>query len=204
METQTSKGTLTPKKILLITGDFVEDSEVMVPYQILLMVGHTVHTISPGKKSGDSIKTAIHDREDDQTYTEKLGHNFQLNYDFDAVKEQDYDGLILPGGRCPEFLRLNERILNIIRYFVENNKPLAAVCHGIQLLTAAGGMKGRTLTCTWGVYPEVEMSGATLVKSKPTEVVVDGNLVTAPGKWAHPLWMAKFLDILGTAIISTK
>ena len=192
------------KKILLITSDFVEDSEVMVPYQLLTMVGHTVRTVCPKRKAGAIVKTAIHDREDDQTFTEKPGHNFKLNFDFDNVKEEDYDGLLLPGGRCPEYLRLNERVMQIVRYFLEKNRPIAAVCHGIQLLTAAGGIQGRTITCTWGVYTEVEMAGAILKKVAPTEAVVDGNIVTAPGKWAHPEWLAKFLEVIGTKFVAKK
>src|SRR6516162_7883718 len=144
-----------PKKILLLAGDFVEDYEVMVPFQALLMIGHVVHAVCPGKKAGQSVRTAVHDFEGDQTYTEKPGHNFTLNFSFDDVRPQDYDALILPGGRAPEYLRLNERVLALARYFAEAGKPIGAICHGIQVLTAAGVVKGRACTSYAAVAPEV-------------------------------------------------
>ena len=100
-----------PKKVLMIVGDFVEDYEAMVPFQILTMAGHTVHTVCPGKKAGGSVKTAIHDFEGDQTYSEKRGHNFAINADFDKVKPEDYDALFLPGegSRVPQAEREGAR-----------------------------------------------------------------------------------------------
>ena len=112
-----------PAKLLLLAGDFVEDYEIMVPFQALRMVGHTVHAVCPGKKKGDQVRTAIHDFEGDQTYTEKRGHNFQLNATFDEIDVAGYDGLIIPGGRAPEYLRLNARVLDIVRHFDKANKP---------------------------------------------------------------------------------
>src|ERR1019366_4394807 len=94
-------------KILLIAGDYVEDYEVMVPFQALQMVGHTVHAVCPDKKAGESVRTAIHDFEGDQTYSEKRGHNFTLNATFNEIRAQEYDALVLPGGRAPEKLRMN-------------------------------------------------------------------------------------------------
>src|SRR5213078_2125651 len=143
------------KSILMIVGDYVEDYEVMVPFQALLMVGHTVHSVCPGKKAGDRIRTAIHDFEGDQTYSEKPGHNFALNAAFAEVKADDYHALVIPGGRAPEYLRLNEQVLNLVRAFAASSKPIAALCHGIQVLTAAGVVRGRTLTAYPAVGPEV-------------------------------------------------
>src|SRR5256885_4460312 len=105
------------KSILMIVGDYVEDYEVMVPFQALLMVGHSVHAVCPGKKSGDVVPTCIHDFEGDQTYTEKRGHNFALNASFDQIKPEEYDALVIPGGRAPEYIRLNPRVIEIVRYF---------------------------------------------------------------------------------------
>src|SRR2546427_9869211 len=127
------------KKILMLVGDFVEDYEVMVPFQALLMVGHTVHAVCPNKKAGERVRTAVHDFEGDQTYSEKPGHNFTLNATFSEVKAADYDALWIPGGRAPEYLRLNEQVVQIVRHFAETNKPIAAICHATPLLAAGGG-----------------------------------------------------------------
>lgn len=150
-------------RLLLLAGDFVEDYEIMVPFQALQMVGHTVHAVCPGKKKGDQIRTAIHNFEGDQTYTEKRGHNFTLNATFDEIDPARYDGLVIPGGRAPEYLRLNPKVLDTIRHFAKANKPIAALCHGPQLLAAAGVIKGRKLNAYPACAPEVELAGGTYV-----------------------------------------
>ncbi|HPZ06788.1 MAG TPA: DJ-1/PfpI family protein [Candidatus Eremiobacteraeota bacterium] len=190
------------KKILMLTGDYVEDYEVMVPFQILTMVGHTVHTVCPGKKAGDVIRTAIHDFEGDQTYSEKRGHNFKINANFDEVNPEDYDGLVIPGGRAPEYIRLNERVLDIVRYFAKSNKPLASICHGQQVLVAAGVLEGKFCTAYPAVKPDILRAGAKWGEVNETfsNAYIDGNLVTAPAWPAHPEWMAKFLELLGSKI----
>ena len=188
------------KKILMLVGDFVEDYEVMVPFQALLMVGHRVDAVCPGKKAGDKVRTAVHDFEGDQTYSEKPGHNFALNASFDDVKEDHYDALVIPGGRAPEYLRLNERVLDIVRPFVSTNKPIAAICHGAQILAAAGVLSGRSCSAYPAVGPEVKAAGGRYAEIGLTEACVDGNLVTAPAWPAHPRWLSKFLDVLGTKI----
>lgn len=190
------------KKILLLAGDYVEDYEIMVPFQALLAVGHEVHAVCPGKKAGDTVKTAIHDFEGDQTYSEKPGHNFTLNADFDAVKTANYDALLIPGGRAPEYLRLNPRVLEIVREFDAAKKPIAAVCHGPQILVSAGILKGRTSTAYPAVKPDVEDAGSTWcpVNDGASNSCVDGNLVTAPAWPAHPAWIRDFLTLLGTKI----
>ncbi len=190
-----------PKKsILMLVGDYVEDYEVMVPFQALLMVGHTVHAVCPGKKSGESVRTAIHDFEGDQTYSEKRGHNFALNATFDQIKEQEYDALVLPGGRAPEYIRLNPRVLEIVRHFANTKKPIAAICHAAQILAAAGVLKGRQCSAYPAVGPDVTSAGGTFADIGITEAVADGNLVTAPAWPAHPAWLSKFLAVLGTRI----
>ena len=190
------------KKILMIVGDFVEDYEVMVPFQMLLMVGHDVHVVSPGKKPGETVATAIHDFEGHQTYSEKRGHNFMINTDFEAVDPAAYDGLVIPGGRSPEYLSLNERVLEIVRHFVKENKPLAALCHGPQVLVAAGVVKGRSCTAYPSVRPDLELGGASWVNVNETfsNAHVDGNLVTSPAWPAHPAFIREFLKVLGSTI----
>jgi protease I len=193
---------MSAKKILMLVGDFVEDYEVMVPFQMLTMVGHTVHVVCPGKKAGEKVRTAVHDFEGDQTYSEKPGHNFMLTATFDDVKPEDYDGLVIPGGRAPEYIRLNERVLSITRHFAEKKKPIASICHGQQVLVAAGVLAGKTCIAYPAVKPDVEQAGGKWGSINETfsNAVVDGNLVTAPAWPAHPEWMSKFLDLLGTKI----
>jgi protease I len=188
------------KKILMLVGDFVEDYEVMVPFQALLMVGHIVHAVCPGKKAGEKIRTAVHDFEGDQTYSEKPGHNFALNATFEEVKAEDYDALVIPGGRAPEYIRLNEALLNAVRHFAGANKPIAAICHGPQVLAAAGVIKGKTCTAYPAVGPDVKNAGGKWLDVPVDQACVDGNLVTAPAWPAHPEWLAKFLTVLGTKI----
>jgi protease I len=188
------------KKILMLVGDFVEDYEVMVPFQALQAVGHTVDAVCPAKHAGEKVRTAVHDFEGDQTYSEKPGHNFALNATFDAVNEQDYDALVVPGGRAPEYLRLNPRVLEIVRHFARSGKPIAAICHGPQLLAAAGVIDGKRVSAYPACAPEVELAGATFAAIGVDAAVTDGNLVTAPAWPAHPAWIAQFLAVLGTRV----
>ncbi|MEC4814539.1 MAG: DJ-1/PfpI family protein [Scytonema sp. PMC 1069.18] len=188
------------KKILMLVGDYVEDYEVMVPFQALQMVGHTVDAVCPDKKAGEKVRTAIHDFEGDQTYSEKPGHNFTLNADFAEVEVGNYDALVIPGGRAPEYIRLNSKVLDITRHFAEANKPIAAICHGLQLLAAADVLQGKSCTAYPACSPDVSRAGGTYVDVPADEVVVDGNLVTAPAWPAHPRWLAAFLNVLGTKI----
>ena len=183
-------------KILVLAGDFVEDYEIMVRFQALQMVGHVVEAVCPGKKKGEQVRTAIHDFEGDQTYSEKCGHNFTLNATFDEVNPANYDALVVPGGRAPEYLRLNARVLDIVRHFDKEGKPIAALCHGPQLLAAAGVLKGRRLNCYPACAPEIGLAGGTFVSLEMTDAMVDGKLVTGPAWPAHPAWLAKFLDVL--------
>jgi protease I len=184
----------------MIVGDFVEDYEAMVPYQALVMVGHSVHVISPGKKEKDTVKTAIHDFRGDQTYMESRGHNFAINYDFEKVKPEEYDGIVIPGGRAPEYLRLNHRVIEIIKHFFTANKPVAAICHAAQLLVAAGVVKGRSLTAYTALQPDVEVVGGHWKECAVDGVIVDGNLVSSVAWPGHPAWMREFLKLLGTKI----
>jgi protease I len=188
------------KKVLMLVGDFVEDYEVMVPFQALQMVGHTVHAVCPGKKSGDKVRTAVHDFEGDQTYSEKPGHNFALNATFSEVRAEQYDALVIPGGRAPEYLRLNEEVVGLVRHFAERNKPIAAICHGAQLLAAVGVLKGRACSAYPALAPEVRSAGGKYVEIAVDQAYTDGNLVTAPAWPAHPQWLARFLQVLGTKI----
>jgi protease I len=188
------------KKILMLVGDYVEDYEVMVPFQALLMVGHRVDAVCPDKKAGDQVRTAIHDFEGDQTYSEKRGHNFTLNATFSDVKPEDYDALVIPGGRAPEYIRLNEAVLKAVQHFAQSNKPIAAICHGAQVLAAAGVIEGKACTGYPAVGPDVKSAGGRWVDVPVDKAHVEGNLVTAPAWPAHPEWLAKFLEVLGTKI----
>jgi len=188
------------KKILMLVGDYVEDYEVMVPFQALHMVGHLVHAACPGKNRGQTVRTAIHDFEGDQTYSEKRGHNFTLNADFDGLKPESYDALLIPGGRAPEYIRLDPRVLELVRHFVEANKPVAALCHGAQVLAAAGVLQGKTLNCYPACAPDVRAAGGKYVEIPNDQAYVDGSLVTGPAWPAHPAWLAAFLKLLGTKI----
>ena len=188
------------KKILMLVGDFVEDYEVMVPFQALQIAGHQVHAACPDKKAGEKVRTAIHDFEGDQTYTEKRGHDFALNTTFADVKAQDYDALVIPGGRAPEYLRLNKQVLAIVKHFADAGKPIAAICHGAQVLTAAGVAKGRRINCYPAVGPEVTAAGGEFVSLDWGEAVTDRNLVTGPAWTAHVAWLQQFLAVLGTRI----
>lgn len=188
------------KKILMLVGDFGEDYEIMVPFQALQMVGHTVHAVCPGKKAGEKIRTAIHDFEGDQTYSEKRGHDFAVNETFDSVDSAGYDALVISGGRAPEYLRLNRKVIEIVRQFAEARKPIAAVCHGAQILTAADVIRGKKISAYPAVAPEVRAAGGEYADIPIDAAVVDGNFVTAPAWPAHVDWLAKFLTVLGTRI----
>jgi protease I len=188
------------KKILILAGDYVEDYEIMVPFQSLSMLGYTVHVVCPGKKSGEQIRTSIHDFEGDQTYSEKRGHNFTLNATFGKVKPEQYDALVIPGGRAPEYIRLNKTVLAIVRHFDSADKPIAAICHGLQVLAAAGVLKGRSCTAYPACGPEIGLAGGTYVEIPVDKAHVDGKLVTAPAWPAHPAWLAAFLKVLGAKI----
>lgn len=193
MQTTTNTG----KRVVMIVGDFVEDYECFVPMQMMMMMNMQVDVISPDKKKGDHVMTAVHDMEDMQTYTEKKGHKMMMTMDWNSFKMENYDGLILPGGRSPEFLRMNTKVMDIVKYFVSKNKPIAAICHGIQFLTPTGMMKGRTMTCYPTVGPEVEMCGATYKKMEMDEAMVDGNIVTCPAWPGIYRWMGMFIKMLG-------
>ena len=193
---------MSAKKILFLVGDFVEDYEIMVPFQMLLMVGHTCHAVCPGKKSGDSVATAIHDFEGHQTYSEKPGHRFRINADFETIDPAQYDALVIPGGRAPEYLRLNQQVLDIVRHFHSADKPIAAICHGPQILAAAGVLKARHCSAYPAVEPEVTLAGGTYVEPSSgfDSAHTDGQLVTAPAWPAHPAWISQFLKVLGSRI----
>ena len=188
------------EKLLMLVGDYVEDYEVMVPFQTLQTVGYKVDAVCPDKKTDDTVTTAIHDFEGEQTYSEKRGHNFTLNASFAEINPQEYTGLIIPGGRAPQYLRLNEELLQLAQHFHKQNKPIAAICHGAQILTAAGKLEGKECTAYPALQPDVEAAGGTWIEKEVNEAHVDGNLVTAPAWPAHPAWLSKFLDVLGVKI----
>ncbi|MFO1226797.1 DJ-1/PfpI family protein [Roseateles sp.] len=188
------------KKLLLLAGDYVEDYEIMVPFQALQAVGHTVHAVCPGKLAGDYVHTAIHDFEGAQTYSEKPGHRFTLNASFVETRAESYDALVIPGGRAPEYLRLNAEVIALVKHFASSGKPIAAICHGAQLLAAAGVISGRRISAYPACAPEVTLAGAHYAEIPVDQAVTDGKIVTAPAWPAHPAWIAQFLKVLGTTI----
>lgn len=192
------------KAILMLVGDFVEDYEVMVPFQALQMVGHTVHAVCPDKQAGETVRTAVHDFEGDQTYSEKPGHNFHLNATFAEIDPAQYDALVIPGGRAPEYIRLNPTVIKIVQHFAQANKPIAAICHGAQLLAAADVLQGKRCSAYPACGPDVNRAGGTYVDLPVHEAIADGNLITAPAWPAHPRWLAEFLTLLGTRIEHTE
>ena len=189
-----------PARILILAGDFVEDYEIMVPFQTLLTFGFEVDVVCPDKKAGDTIRTAIHDFEGDQTYTEKPGHNFALNAAFDEIDPSSYQGLLIPGGRAPEYLRLNSKVIDVVNSFAADQRPIAAICHGLQLLAAAAVLKDRECTAYPACGPEVTLAGGRYIETPIDGVHVDGNLITAPAWPAHPAFVAAFVEALGTKV----
>ena len=188
------------KKILMLVGEFTEEYEIFVYQQAMEAVGHTVHVVCPDKKAGDYVMTAVHDFEGQQTYSEKPGHRFTLNATFEEAQPERYDALLIPGGRAPEYLRMNAKVIAIVQYFARENKPIAAVCHGAQILAAAGVIRGKRISAYPACAAEVKLAGAEYAQIKVDEAVTDGNFVTAPAWPAHPAWLAQFLAVLGTRI----
>ncbi|KAI9209387.1 class I glutamine amidotransferase-like protein [Polychytrium aggregatum] len=187
------------KKVLFIVGDFVEDYEAMVPRQICEVFDIQVDVVAPCKKPGETVASAVHDFEGFQTYTEKRGHNIAINADFHSIDTADYDGLYIPGGRAPEFLSLNPRVLAIVKEFSDSRKPIAAICHGGLVLAAAGVINAKKACFYPATMPMMTLAGCTAVDANETasNAVVDGHLVTAPAWPAHPAMMKEFLRLLG-------
>jgi protease I len=188
------------RKVLVLVGDFVEDYEVMVPFQALKAFGYDVDVVCPDKTRGQIVKTSVHDFEGDQTYTEKPGHNFVLNATFAEVRERDYDALLIPGGRSPEYLRIDPRVIELVTQFARSNKPLAAICHGPQVLATARLIAGKRINAYPACRPDVEGAGATYVTLEMDEAITDGNFVTAPAWPAQGAWIAQLVALLGTRV----
>ncbi|WP_049970700.1 DJ-1/PfpI family protein [Haladaptatus cibarius] len=184
------------KKLLMIVGDFGEDYEIMVPFQALQAVGHEVDAVCPDKDGGDTVKTAVHDFRGDQTYLETRGHDFALTTAFDDVDPADYDGLVVPGGRAPEYLRSYDEVIEVVQHFDDENKPIAAICHAAQILAAADVIEGRTCSAYSALKTDVEDAGGEYYDG----VTTDGNLVTGRDWGDHVEWISQFLDVLGTNI----
>lgn len=189
------------KRVLMLAGDFVEDYEVMVPYQALLSVGVEVDVVCPGKKANEAIATAIHDFVGFQTYMELRGHNFILNKTFSEVTISDYDGLYVCGGRAPEYIRLNPDVIKFVQYFFEKNKPVAAICHGIQILTVAQVLKGRKLTAYPAIGPDIALAGGHYQEIAVDAAYTDGNLTTSPAWPGHPAILKEFYKMLGITFV---
>ena len=189
------------KKVLMLVGDYTEDYETMVPFQTLQVLGYDVYAVCPNKKSGDFVRTAVHDFEGDQTYSEKRGHNFTINANFETIDTNDYIGLFITGGRSPEYLRLNKRVLEIVQEFFNDSKPVAAICHGPQILTAANVVKNLRLTAYPTVAPEIRFAGGEYIETGVDEAIVDKNLVTSPAWPGNTAIIIEFIKLLGAKII---
>lgn len=188
------------KKILMIVGDYVEDYEVMVPFQALQMVGHVIHVVCPDKEESEHVVTAIHEFGNEDTYTEKIGHCFELNMSFDDVDITDYDALIIPGGRAPEYLRVNEEVLEMVKYFNDENKPIVAISHGVQILISADVIDGKKCTGYPTLEIDISNAGGIWIDADDSNAIVDDNLITAQTWDANTELLAKFLEMLGTNI----
>ncbi|KAJ2508190.1 hypothetical protein H4217_008614 [Coemansia sp. RSA 1939] len=190
-------------KVLLLSGDYVEDYELFAPLKALQMIGIEVHVVCPDKSAGDTVQTAIHTFEGHQTYSERAGYPFVLTHSFASIELGDYAGLIVPGGRFPEYQRVDKRVLDVVRRFFGSNLPVAAICHGLQLLATAGVLQGGR-SCS--AYPtcsvDIEAVGGKYVHfdAASDNVHVDGNLVSAPAYNAIGSWMREFIRLLGVKI----
>ncbi|MBI8989207.1 DJ-1/PfpI family protein [Corynebacterium meridianum] len=181
------------KKILIITGDGGETLEVLYPYERLREAGYT--PVVAAQSTDRKIQLVVHDFADDfDTYTEKLAHMWPADVAIDDVDPAEYAGLIIPGGRAPEYLRLNENVLNIVRAFFDADKPVAATCHGPLILARAGVLDGRECAAFGMCEPDVTDAGATYVDAAD---VTSGNLVTARAWNDNGPWMGAFLKLLG-------
>lgn len=196
----TERSAAMTKKVLLLCGDFTEDYETMVPYQALSMLGYQVDAVCPDKKAGDTVATAVHDFLGEQTYTELRGHNFALTASFDDVKTEDYEGLFITGGRAPEYIRLNPRVIEITKEFFDAHKPVAAICHAPQVLTAAGVLEGYTATAYPAVGPDISLAGGIYKEVDVSEAVVDRNLVTSPAWPGNTAICREFAKLMGAKI----
>jgi protease I len=189
------------KKILMLVGEFTEEYEIFVYQQAMEAVGHTVHVVCPDKKAGDIIATSLHDFEGHQTYTEKMGHYFQINKSFDEVKLDQYHAVYAAGGRGPEYIRTDKRVQAMVRHFHEAKKPIFTICHGVQILIAVDGVvRGKKVAALAACEPEVTLAGGTYIDLSPTDAYVDGTMVSAKGWTALAAFIRECLKVLGTEI----
>ncbi|KAF2314769.1 hypothetical protein GH714_033500 [Hevea brasiliensis] len=188
----------------IITGatyDYMEDYEVTVPFQSLQALGCDVDAVCPKKKAGDFCPTAVHDFEGDQTYSEKPGHRFTLTASYDELDASSYDALVIPGGRAPEYLALDETVLALVKKFMESRKPVASICHGQQILAAADVLKGKKCTAYPAVKINVVMAGATWLEPDPIDrCYTDENLVTGAAWPGHPEFISQLMALLGIRV----
>ena len=181
-------------KVLILTGDAAESLEVMYPYQRLLEEGYDVKIAAPSKKK---LQFVVHDFEPGyDTYTEKPGYSWDADLAFADVQTGDYAAIVIPGGRAPEYIRNDPNFRKIVRYFFDQKKPVAQICHAALGLIAAGVMKGRRCAAYPALEADVQAAGAEFVNS---EAVVDGVMVSARAWPDHPAWMREFIKILRQA-----
>jgi len=178
-------------KILMLTGDAGEAQEIYYAKYRLEEEGWQVQIAAPEKRVFLSV---VHDFEPGfDTYTEKPGYRVTADLGIDEVKPEEFYGLVLPGGRAPEYLRNRPAAVAIVRHFLEAGKPIAANCHGPLLVLAAGSVRGKTITCYPDLEPDIRAAGAEFVNR---QVVVDGPLVTVRGWPDNGPWMREFVRLL--------
>jgi len=176
------------KKILLLAGDAVEALEIYYPYFRCLEEGYNVTIAAPSKKK---VQTVVHDFIGWDTYTESKGYLIEAHLCFEDVNPEGYDGLIIPGGRAPEYIRLNQNVPKIVAHFFEANKPVAAICHAALILTTVRQyLEGREMTAYIACKPDVEAAGATYIEEP---LHVQGNLISGHAWPDLPGFMKEFI-----------
>jgi protease I len=178
--------------ILIITGDAGESYECLYARHRLLESGLTPRIAAPSRRR---LHLVIHDFEPGwDTYVERQGYGAESDLTLDEVRVDDYDAVLVLGGRAPEYLRHDRRVLEIVRAFHQREKWVFAICHGVQILAAAGLVAGRRVTayenCRW----EIEAAGATYVTAE--QAVRDGRIITGQTWQSHPEFYRLVFDCL--------
>jgi protease I len=180
------------KKVLILAGDAVEALEIYYPYYRCLEAGYEVTIAAPSAKK---LQTVVHDFvEGMDTYIERPAYGLGADEAFENIKPESYDGLIIPGGRAPEYIRLNEHVPGIVKHFFDEGKPIAAVCHAAQIFAAIPDiLKGRELTAYIACKPEVLAGGGKYIEEN---LHVDANLVSGHAWPDLPGLMREFVSLL--------
>ncbi len=181
-------------KVLLVIGDAAEVLDTFYPLFRIREDGHTVHVTAPAKRK---YALVLHERPEGWDITrETPGYHLDADLAFKDVRAEEYHGLVISGGRAPEYLRYDPDLMRIVRSFFYRDLPVACVCHGIEILAAAGVIRGRTVTTVAKCQFDAEGAEATYVDQP---VVVAGNLVTARTWHDNAAFMREFMKLLNKA-----